>query len=165
MENGEIKKNQNKTENLDNYFCSSIGAHWIKRITLSDKNGDEKMYFQSDEDIIIGFDCDKKFYSRNENDYEYFINISLLAENFHITSFEKKISIKELLNKNLSFKIKKFILSQRKYVLTCKIYNNNHIIENELKTEFEVFHVNRNDLNTYDHLGSIISPQVFNYDN
>ena len=112
------------------------------------------MYFQSDEDIIIGFDCDKKFYSRNENDYEYFINISLSAENFHITSFEKKISIKELLNKNLSFKIKKFILSQRKYVLTCKIYNNNHIIVNELKTEFEVFHVNRNDLNTHEHLGS-----------
>ena len=86
IENGELKKNQNKLENLDNYFCDSAVAHWIKRIVLSDKNDNEKMYFQSDEDIIIGFDCDKKFYSRNETDDEYFIDISLSAENFHITS-------------------------------------------------------------------------------
>ena len=31
------KKKSNKTENLDNYFCSSIGAHWIKRITFQTK--------------------------------------------------------------------------------------------------------------------------------
>ena len=57
------------------------------------------------------------------------------------------------------------VVIAEKYILTCKISNDNHIIENELKTEFEVFHVNRSDLNTYDHLGSIISPKIFNYDN
>lgn len=163
MENGSIFKNLDKNENLSKYFLDVAVQRGFKRMFLTNKQNNEKHFFQSDENIFIKFDFDKNFFT-NEISNDFFFEMTLSTENFQACSFKKKIGLKEILNKHFFFKINSYTLAQRKYFLSCKIFNDKDIVINNFETTFEIFHINRTDLNTYDHLGAMISPKLFFYD-
>ena len=163
LDNGSVVGNLDKNKNLTKYFFDSVIQKKFKRFILTNKLNKEKYYFQSNEKIFVNFDFDKKFLS-NQISNIFCFEITLSTENFVISSFRKQISLKEIIENSFFFKINSYTLAQRKYFLSCKIFNNEDIIINNFDTNFEIFHVNRNDLNTNKHLGSIISPKLFSYD-
>lgn len=163
LENGSILESLDKNKNLTKYFLDVVVQKGFKRFILTNKLKKEKYYFQSNENIFVNFEIEKKFLSDQISNIFCF-EITLSTENFIISSFRKEISLKKIIENSFFFKIKPYTLAQRKYFLSCKIFNNKDRIINNFDISFEVFHINRIDLNTNEHLGSVISPKLFNYD-